>query len=658
MRMASRLAAFGGVIAVGLAALIATGEIARSELKVSGPVYGQIVLGKDLIADVLPPPAYVIEAYLEATLAKKDPSTLRDRAARVERLQADFETRTAFWRGAPIDEETRRMLTAESVGHVDRFFAAVQDKLVPALAAGDAAAADRAYAEVSDAYAAHRAVVDRIVARTVEANTATEADAAAKDGLFSTIVWSAAGLVLLAIAGGLWLFWRSGIAPLAAMTAATSRLAAGDLDAPIPKAKAGDEIGDLAAALAVFRANAAEAAESRARQEEARRRSEAEKQAALSGMADHVETATVRSMAAAGQLAAELKRDAEAVKAAVGRADDQAAQVATAAGDALANANAVSAATTEMSASIGEIAGQAGEASRIAAGAVQAGQEARGQIEALAGAVSQIGEFADVISAIASQTNLLALNATIEAARAGEAGRGFAVVAGEVKALSSQTAKSTEDIRRQVEAIQNVMRGAEAAVRAIGARVGEVDQVAAAIAAAVEEQSAATNEIARNVEESARSVRSVAEAIAAVTSQTRETAGRADAVLGRAERVASEMSTLKTDIVRAIRSSTEDADRRRADRFAVNAPCRLAGAASGDAIALDLSQDGAMLRWSGSAIAAGATVSLAFGPAVRAARVIDMIDDRVHLGFTEPPSAAFEAAFRRLAEQTRTARAA
>jgi methyl-accepting chemotaxis protein len=103
------------------------------------------------------------------------------------------------------------------------------------------------------------------------------------------------------------------------------------------------------------------------------------------------------------------------------------------------------------------------------------------------------------INTVASQTNLLALNATIEAARAGEAGRGFAVVATEVKALAEQTAKATEEIRRQISDIQNATQDSVLAIEEIGVTIGRISEISSTIASAVEEQGAATQEVARNV---------------------------------------------------------------------------------------------------------------------------------------------------------------
>ena len=142
------------------------------------------------------------------------------------------------------------------------------------------------------------------------------------------------------------------------------------------------------------------------------------------------------------------------------------------------------------------------------------------QVSVLQSAVDQIGEMATSIDSIARQTNLLALNATIEAARAGEAGRGFAVVAAEVKTLSVETGKATQEIRSRVEALTREMREIRHAVadslksvssgsavvtqvgtiiESMGDEVAEVAERIRGLSNVLEQQRAATTEITQNV---------------------------------------------------------------------------------------------------------------------------------------------------------------
>jgi methyl-accepting chemotaxis protein len=156
-------------------------------------------------------------------------------------------------------------------------------------------------------------------------------------------------------------------------------------------------------------------------------------------------------------------------------------------------------ATEELSGSIEEIGRQAARGLNMAQSAVSDAERSQSAIRSLDAAAERIGSVVDAISAIAAQTNLLALNATIEAARAGEAGRGFAVVAAEVKTLANQTARATEDISRQVAAIQEATKRSVEEIASIGRAIGELSGVSTSIATAVEQQSATTRSIAESI---------------------------------------------------------------------------------------------------------------------------------------------------------------
>lgn len=203
--------------------------------------------------------------------------------------------------------------------------------------------------------------------------------------------------------------------------------------------------------------------------------------------------------------------------------------------------NQAATATTEMSAAVEEVAGNAAEtsdSSQRAHDQVQAGcqiaQDAEKtmvamvqtiatssqSIESLATSVGEIGKLLDVIGSIAGQTNLLALNAAIEAARAGEHGRGFAVVADEVRALAARTQASTGEIEQIISGINNLTRQAVTGIAdcralaettrvatqstgesllAIGTRIVDIRDRNLVIATAAEEQAQVSREIDRNL---------------------------------------------------------------------------------------------------------------------------------------------------------------
>jgi methyl-accepting chemotaxis protein len=195
------------------------------------------------------------------------------------------------------------------------------------------------------------------------------------------------------------------------------------------------------------------------------------------------------------------------------------------------NVEGVAAATAQVSGAIAEVARGVARTAELAKNSVGKVVEADGTIRSLLEASEQIGAVVQLINSIASQTNLLALNATIEAARAGEAGKGFAVVATEVKNLANQTAGATEEITKQIGAVQAVTRATADAIQLVGRMIHDIDEIAVGIAGAAEEQSAAISEISRSIREASEGVRTVAGAVTQVAAGTQEASAAAGEVL-------------------------------------------------------------------------------------------------------------------------------
>jgi methyl-accepting chemotaxis protein len=219
--------------------------------------------------------------------------------------------------------------------------------------------------------------------------------------------------------------------------------------------------------------------------------------------------------------------------------------VAAAAEQTSANVGTVASATEELSATIQEISGSIGQAAGAAAAGVNEAQGSAATVQDLAQAANRIGDVVALIRSIAEQTNLLALNATIEAARAGEAGRGFAVVAGEVKDLAGQTAKATEEIARQIAAIQAASQSSVAALEGIRLRIGGIDGITVSVASAMAQQGAATGEIARSVQNAASGTREVTSNIAVLAEQVARTAHSAERLVGVAQDIRVSSKRLK-----------------------------------------------------------------------------------------------------------------
>jgi len=359
---------------------------------------------------------------------------------------------------------------------------------------------------------------------------------------------AALGLMLAAIVG--YLIARSISRPILSITAVMRELADGRLDVAIPPGRSKDEVGEMVKAVAVFRDNAVKFNKLQAEQADAKAQSDQEKRRAFAALADNFEASIRDVVNTVSAAAIEMEQTARAMSGIVEQSRRQTHAVSSASARASENVQTVAAAAEELSSSMTEISRRLAHATGVVGRAASDGRQSNTRVQSLAEAAQKIGDVVAFINGIAGQTNLLALNATIEAARAGEAGRGFAVVASEVKALATQTAKATEDIGAQVTAVQGETTGAVQGIQSICTTIQQVDEISAAIAAAVVQQGTATQEIAQNVQQAAARTGEVSQNIAGVTDGIASTGKAAEEVLGSAVELSRQSQRLRDEVDR------------------------------------------------------------------------------------------------------------
>jgi methyl-accepting chemotaxis protein len=340
---------------------------------------------------------------------------------------------------------------------------------------------------------------------------------------------------------------RSVTRPIRDITAALRALAGGELDTTVPHVGNRDEIGHMARAAEIFRANMARVA--------ALELEKGHEQQAREARVRTVERLNASFEAKIGGLVASLSRaagtmteTAEKMFVASDTMNGRSGSVAAAASQSSAQIQLVAASTEEFAHTIEDISHEVSRASQMAGSAVAGTVATDENIRQLASRTQQIGNIVSFVRDIATQTNLLALNATIEAARAGVAGRGFAVVANEVKDLASQTARATGEISQSIADVQDATGQTIAAIQEIALTIEKMDQAGQAVSASVLGQEAAIREIAENIASAALGTQQVTADLDDLRRAAADTGDAAAAVLGAARQLGQGADELRAEV--------------------------------------------------------------------------------------------------------------
>ncbi|MDQ3813189.1 MAG: methyl-accepting chemotaxis protein [Armatimonadota bacterium] len=391
MKVQTKLAWLIAVFILGFVVFGAVAYNTLALLQINGPKYKQIVQGKDIVADVLPPPEYIIESYLTAHQLA-DPANRGEMETLISKLNAlrndptsGYEARHAFWVKDLPEGDIKKALTVSSYEPAVKFYQAIEEQFIPAVRKGNYVTARSLLNGVLNKnYVDHRKAIDEVVQRANDSNAKIEEDAATLIRNRTLALITLGVLIIAVVALGIGVVLSRSIA------------------------------GTLQEAVTSLSSTSSEIASTIEQHE---------RTAMHQSAAVHETTTTM------DELDASFNQTADMVKTAA----DTARQVVTVADNGIQTVQQTLDGMVSLREKVNTIAEQ---------------------ILSLSEQTSQIGTITNLVSDIANQTNMLALNAAVEAARAGEHGKGFGVVAAEIRKLADESKKSAERINALVEDIQ------------------------------------------------------------------------------------------------------------------------------------------------------------------------------------------------------------
>lgn len=544
-----------------------------AEIRVGGPIQRELQQSSDLVADILPPPEYVIEPFLEANILKNDATDYADHALRIDRLKAEYDGRHEYWRSQEMNAQLKQAIVEDTHRHAVRFWRELYTRFLPAVRRADQNATDHSYARLASAYLAHRNAVDRAVQLAMAYRGKLEARAVDRIGQGQAVLALIAVItVILVMLFALAIRLRV-LIPLRLVTERMEAMAVGERMDEIGFAARKDELGSLSRALDGIVSFVDIRAHAQAEQEIAVQRSlVAVLGRGLSRLRERRLDHRIDDDCPQGfaELRDDFNQAAQSMEQAIHQVDVVVESL-------YSGSNEITAATQDLScrtetqasqleettAAIHELNQQVRETSVAASAAaasvrdvedrarqssavVDAAIMAMGKIE---NSATDIASITKVIDDLSFKTNLLALNASVEAARAGEAGRSFAVVADEVRQLAQQSALAANAIRALIDKSAGEVKQGADLVRSTGQAMGVIEHH-------VKEIIGFVDRIAFSAQEQAAGLGQITSAMGGLDQATQQ-----NAAMGEECNAAARMLQVEADRLRNLVRQFETSDR-------------------------------------------------------------------------------------------------
>jgi methyl-accepting chemotaxis protein len=495
MKIRGKLLALTAVSLVGLFIYFAYSYTLMNKIRVNGPIYQSIIVNKDLVADILPPPEYIIETYFTALQIRdeKDPKFTSKLVEKCLSLKRDYLGRHEFWSKNLPDGEMKDHMIQVSYEPAKEFFDILEGQYIPAVKNNNMAlATELLNGKMKKAYELHRDAIDEVVVMAnkesadLEKNTRSLIDRS--NAISVTIM---ALCVIIAVILGFYLT-VSITRPIKQGVDTMSEIAKGKLTVLFDEKalRNGDETGMLTRAM--------------------------------KEMSEKMKDTITFALEASENVSTGSAQLSTASQGISQGSNEQAASV-----------EQISASIEQMTASIRQNADNANQTEKIAMKSSTDARDGGEAVQKTVFAMKQIAEKISIIQEIARQTNLLSLNASIEAARAGEHGKGFAVVASAVQKLAERSQDAAEEISKLSKSSVDVAEKAGQMLNKLVPDIQKTAELVAEINAASAEQNKGIQQVNSAVQQFNTVVQSNASASEELASTSEELSTQAEELKNR-----------------------------------------------------------------------------------------------------------------------------